>query len=69
MIKHRKTMTIQIHNKDQSQPMIYSGVDNTYIKAGFYCIVMRDKNIVQKFPVADIFRVTEPYDPQGKDNE
>lgn len=65
MKKYRKTMTIQIHNKDQSQPMIFSDVDNTYIKAGFYCLVMREKNIVQKFPIADIFRVVEPYYPQG----
>ena len=63
--KQRKTMTVKIHNKDQSQPMIYSDVDNTYVKAGFYCVVRRDKNEVQKFPVENIFRVIEPYDPQG----
>ncbi len=59
----RPTMTILVHNVDQSQPMVFTGVDNTYVKGGFFCIVMRDKNEVQKFPVRDIFRVVEPYTP------
>lgn len=58
----RNKMTVQIHNIDQSQPMIYEGVDNTYIKEGFYCLVFRATNRVMKFPVARIFRVIEPYD-------
>lgn len=66
MAEKRKTMTVKIHNKDQAQAMAFSGIDNTYIKAGFYCIVNRDKNTVQKFPVENIFRVVEPYDP-GKE--
>ena len=64
MNKLRKTMTIKVHNVDQSQPMIFTDVDNTYVKAGFFCIVRRDLNEVQKFPVANIFRVVEPYDPE-----
>lgn len=56
-------MTVIIHNKDQGQGMVYSGVDNTYIKAGFYCIVRRGLNQVMKFPIENIFRVVEPYDP------
>jgi hypothetical protein len=65
MEKHRKTMVVKIHNKDQSQPMIFDGVDNTYVKAGLFCIVRRDANEVQKFPIDNIFRVIEPYDPKG----
>lgn len=60
----RKTMTVQVHNIDQSQPMVYDGVDNTYTKEGFFCLVFRKKNRVMKFPVARIFRVIEPYDPE-----
>ena len=56
-------MTVRVQNKDQAQPMIFSNVDNTYIKAGFYCLVFREKNDVQKFPIGDIFRIIEPYDP------
>jgi hypothetical protein len=64
MKKYRKTMIVKIHNIDQSQPMIFDGVDNTYVKAGFFCIVRREKNEVQKFPLSRIFRVIEPYDPE-----
>ena len=64
MNKLRKTMTIKVHNVDQSQPMVFTDVDNTYVKAGFFCIVRRDLNEVQKFPIANIFRVVEPYDPE-----
>ena len=56
-------MIVKIHNVDQSQPMIFGNVDNTYIKEGFFCIVRRELNEVQKFPVDRIFRIIEPYDP------
>lgn len=61
----RAKMIVKVHNVDQSQPMIYEGVDNTYIKEGFFCLVFRDKNEVMKFPVARIFRIIEPYDPEA----
>ena len=61
---HRSTMTVKIHNIDQSQPMVYDGVDNTYIKEGFYCLVRRARNEVMKFPVSRIFRIIEPYEPE-----
>ena len=47
MKKYHGTMIVKIHNIDQSQPMIFDGVDNTYTKAGFFCIVRRDKNEVR----------------------
>ena len=59
----RPTMTILVHNTDQSQPMVFTGVDNTYVKEGLFCIVNRKQNEVMKFPIANIFRVTEPYAP------
>jgi len=65
MKKYRKTMIVKIHNIDQSQPMVFDGVDNTYVKAGFFCIVRREKNEVQKYPVENIFRVIEPFIPEG----
>ncbi len=58
----RGTMTVQVHNIDQAQPMIFKDVDNTYIKEGFYCIVNRKRNAVTKFPIARIFRIVEPYE-------
>lgn len=57
-------MTISIQNLDQSQPMIYTDVDNAYVKAGFYCLVWRQQNKVMKFPTNRIFRIIEPYDPE-----
>lgn len=65
MKKYRKTMTVEVQNIDQSQPMIFDSIDNTYIKEGFYCLVNRDSNRVQKFPVSRIFRIIEPYEPEG----
>lgn len=59
-----KTMTIKIYNKDQSQPMEFEMVDNTYVEEGFFCIVRRGLNEVQKFPIENIFRVIEPYYPE-----
>jgi hypothetical protein len=58
----RDPMTVWVHNIDQSQPMIYNGVDNTYVKEGFYCMVFRLTNRVIKLPVARIFRIIEPYE-------
>ncbi len=59
----RPTMTVLIHNKDQSQPMIFDNVDNTYVKGGFFCLVDRKNNEVMKLPMSEIFRVIEPYVP------
>ena len=58
--KFRKPVTIQIHNVDQSYPMYFTDVDNTYVKEGFYCIVRRHKNQVQKLNFVNFFhtRVT-----------
>jgi len=58
-------MIVLVHNIDQSQPMIFQNIDNTYIKEGFYCLVNRTDNIVQKFPINRIFRIIEPYVPEG----
>jgi hypothetical protein len=55
-------MKVQIHNVDQSHPMTFEDVDNTYIKGEFFCLVWREKNVVQKYPINRIFRVIEPYD-------
>jgi hypothetical protein len=43
--------------------MIIDRVDNTYVKAGFFCVVRRGNNEVIKYPVANIFRIQEPYMP------
>lgn len=58
------TINVLVHNIDQSLPMGYEDVDNTYVKDGFYCLFISKQNVVHKFPIARIFRVIEDYDPK-----
>lgn len=51
-------MEIEVHLKDQSQPILCKSVRNAYIKGPFYCVMYTDL-IVDKFPVENIFRVRE----------
>ncbi len=51
---------IEIHMIDQARPVVREGVTNTYVKGPFYCVYLKDR--VEKYPVAHIFRVVEPYD-------
>lgn len=53
-------MNVNVHLKEQSQPIEYTDVINSYVKGGFYC-VYKDDGTVDKYPVADIFRVRESY--------
>ena len=43
-----------------SQPIERDDVLNTYTKDGLYC-VQRSRDVVEKFPVDQLFRVTEDY--------
>jgi len=54
-------MQVKIHLYTQSKPVERSNVLNTYEKGGLFC-VMLEKNIVEKYPMRHIFRVTEVYD-------
>lgn len=49
---------IEVHLKHQSQPVVCENVRNAYQKGDLYC-VMYVNGMVDKFPVADIFRVRE----------
>lgn len=53
-------MKIKVHLLSQSQPIVYDNVKNAYTKDGMYCIYKED-NTVDKFPMVNIFRVTETY--------
>lgn len=44
----------------QSQPIEYKDVKNCYTKDGMYCVYKND-DTVDKFPLCNIFRVTESY--------
>lgn len=50
---------VKIELKETSQALVLAA-RNTYTKGPFYCIYTVDSN-VQKFPIANIWRVTEEY--------
>ena len=52
-------MTVEIWLYSQSQPIVREGVRNTYVKAGFYCVMNEAKTLVEKFPIQHIFMVSE----------
>jgi len=52
-------MSILVHLLSQSQPIQIDNVKNTYTKDGLYCVYHDD--VVNKFPLVNIFRITEPY--------
>jgi hypothetical protein len=51
-------MKIEVHLKHQSHPIVCDNVRNAYQKGALYC-VMYVTGMVDKFPIADIFRVRE----------
>lgn len=48
---------------EQSRPIEYQEVLNTYTKGGMYCIYFNkgEETIVHKYPLVGIFRVEENY--------
>jgi hypothetical protein len=60
-----KVITVSVHLKDQSQPVTYENVINTYEKGSFYC-VYTESEVVYKHPIRDIWRVKEGYGEHGR---
>lgn len=64
-------MIVTIHLKETSKEISYGMAENAYVKGPFYCIMFTvpteitegelPRYNVHKYPVADIFRVTEEY--------
>lgn len=57
-------MIATVHLKETSQEIAYGMAENTYVKGPFYCVFIRDTEgncYVHKYPLADIWRVTEDY--------
>lgn len=59
---------VSVHLKDQSQPIIYTDVINTYEKGSFYCVYC-DGEKVYKHPISDIWRVKEGYGYHGREDK
>ena len=52
-------MKVEIWMLSQSRPIVRTDVINTYTKDGLFCLYMEGK--VEKYPLVNIFKVTEPY--------
>lgn len=57
---------VHVQKIDQSQPIIYENVINTYEKGSFYCIYVKGE-IVYKEPLALIWRIKESYGYHGRE--
>lgn len=58
-------MEIQVHLLSQSQPIEHANVQNAYTKDGLYCLYF-ESGVVHKYPLCNIFRITENYYDQPK---
>jgi hypothetical protein len=54
---------IEVHLNEQSSPIVYTNVSNTYTKGYLYCVMYEidGKRKVDKFPLMNIFRIREDY--------
>ncbi len=50
---------VKVELKETSQAIELNAV-NTYTKGAFYCI-FTEQSVVQKYPLANIWRITEDY--------
>ena len=60
-----KRLTVAVHLKEQSQPLVYENVINAYEKGSFFCVYVEGEK-VYKHPIADIWRVKEDYGTHGR---
>ena len=56
---------VTVHLREQSQPIEYPEVVNTYQKGDLYCVYLEGE-IVHKFPLEHIWRVIEDYGFHGR---
>ena len=54
-------LSVEVHLFSQSKPIVYEEVLNAYTKDGMFCVLLKEKNSVHKYPMCNIFRVTESY--------
>lgn len=61
-------MKVQIYLKETSQRIEFENATNTYTKGPLYCVYLREENKVYKYPIDNIFNVTEEYNsPKTKE--
>jgi len=54
-------MKVRVTLYSQSQGIQFDKVENTYTKDGFYCVYIKEENLVYKYPMQHIFNVKESY--------
>jgi hypothetical protein len=57
-------MNVLIRLKETSQQLIHTDIANTYQKGAFFCVYDKGENKIYKYPIENIWRVEEDYDPQ-----
>ena len=55
-----KKYTVNIWLKNNGTPFIYTEC-TSYEKGSFYCVYDPEKHVVYKYPISDIWRVSETY--------
>ncbi|CAL9961136.1 hypothetical protein VPHK567_0058 [Vibrio phage K567] len=51
-------MIIAVHLLSQAKPVTHEHVKNAYTKDGLYCVMLKSGTIY-KYPLVNIFRITE----------
>jgi hypothetical protein len=54
------TLRVEVELKETSQKIVYDDALNTYTKGDLYC-VYRSGGTVVKFPLANVWRISEGY--------
>lgn len=62
-------MKVEIELKETSQKITYNDATNTYTKGPFYCVYQSENNKVEKWPVSNIWRVSESYSDPKPDSK
>lgn len=60
-------MKVEISLIETSQAVCHENVKNTYTKGPLFCVYVG--NTVYKYPIANIWRITEDYGNSGRKNE
>jgi len=61
-----KTITVAVHLRESSQPIVYTNVINTYQKGSLFVIYTADEKSY-KHPLSTIWRIVEEYGYHGRD--
>jgi len=54
-------MEVKVELKETSWPIVHKEVCNTYTKGNLYCVFSKKENRVWKYPLANIWRISESY--------